>query len=1085
MVVDASRLNLINMGDVDEKKVSIGSSQTEEIQNLKQAYRYFIKSKESAGKEAPTYAMPEQDSIKEELDNMFEDMDGSKRKQQMEFIANTMTIEDYQKIIDCGLSLESDDTDGIVTEMDKIKMTLAQAGKDISCFGDDPNMEQIKAVFGDSALAQQVAEAFQKNDIPVTEENLKDVKNAIALSEELNDMGDGAVKYMLDEQLEPTIYNVYMAENNGSIIYNNRSIEQFDISSLESQIEEIINEADLENTQQIKKDAIWIINNGILLTPQNIKNAEELKNISLPMDQEKLLSNMAVSISEGKRAVDALLIEGYSIEEKRENVISIIKNTTDADLYYVVKNNMKMTISNIGKVQQERLNGKDISAQEKAESDDNIDLKKGISSVKDSASTRIENTKYDTSGNNIADIQSNEEIDIKVITARRQLEEVRLYMTSSATYTLMRSGIDIDTTELEKLVSDLKQIEQEYYGTMLQKSGVDPTENNVSMFKQTVDGIDMLKIVPCYTLGMTDRIPTVDENMLMEEKYQAVDLENETPNTLLQKGLVLKETLDKAFETYEALKTRPNKELNDSITKAFGNIDEILEDLGMEATKENQRAVRILAYNQTSIDSEAIMRIKEADKQVQTAFNNLKPSVVIEFIRRGINPMDMNIDELNSTANEIQEEMGNSKIEKFSEYLYHLEKNDDISKDERDAYIGIYRLISQVEKTDGAVIGNLVNQGAEITMRKLMNAVRSSKTNNIEYVVDDTTDLVESKVSNTIATQIDEAYHRMCMSELLKKMSPERFEKVTKEDENWQDMSLEQFKDLIEDAETEQEDMISREYAQAQLDTINEVSKESEQIYNILRQYELPNTVENLVALKNMMTKRNVFKKIFEDIPYTDDETMTELKEATIKKFAEAIKTPEELAKAQEELAETAEQVMEGMYLDSDDVNYLNIKEMKLAATQLRIAEKMSKNEFYSVPIMVGDEVANMSLKIVRGEEKKGKIEIMFETSKVGKIAAEISASAEKLQGYILTQDNHIEDILNDNMSMLSDAIGVGKDITFDIVRTSDVDLTTFGTGYEKVNMINKDNESYEIQTSTLYGIAERFLKAIGKILAD
>ena len=66
--------------------------------------------------------------------------------------------------------------------------------------------------------------------------------------------------------------------------------------------------------------------------------------------------------------------------------------------------------------------------------------------------------------------------------------------------------------------------------------------------------------------------------------------------------------------------------------------------------------------------------------------------------------------------------------------IYIIGKNNQITEEERNSYIGIYRLIHQVEQTDGAAIGALVNQGAEMTMKNLLTAVRSShKTNRMEY----------------------------------------------------------------------------------------------------------------------------------------------------------------------------------------------------------------------------------------------------------------------------------------------------------------------------------------------------------------
>lgn len=63
-----------------------------------------------------------------------------------------------------------------------------------------------------------------------------------------------------------------------------------------------------------------------------------------------------------------------------------------------------------------------------------------------------------------------------------------------------------------------------------------------------------------------------------------------------------------------------------------------------------------------------------------------------------MNPLDMSFEEINTVSEQIQEEQGITEEEKFSKYLYKLEQNKEISEEERSAYIGVYRLIRQVEK---------------------------------------------------------------------------------------------------------------------------------------------------------------------------------------------------------------------------------------------------------------------------------------------------------------------------------------------------------------------------------------------------
>ena len=126
---------------------------------------------------------------------------------------------------------------------------------------------------------------------------------------------------------------------------------------------------------------------------------------------------------------------------------------------------------------------------------------------------------------------------------------------------------------------------------------------------------------------------------------------------LHQEGSRMQQTFQQANERYETMQTQVRADLGDSIQKAFRNVDDILKDIGQTVSPANERAVRILGYNQIEINTENLLRMKTADQQVQMAFRNMTPSVIREFIDRDINPMDMDIRELNRYAEQIKSEL--------------------------------------------------------------------------------------------------------------------------------------------------------------------------------------------------------------------------------------------------------------------------------------------------------------------------------------------------------------------------------------------------------------------------------------------
>lgn len=109
---------------------------------------------------------------------------------------------------------DSTDSHTIITVTDKIKMQLAKAGKEV--FGDDLDAAKLEAMTGSVALANQLEQAFKEADLPATDENIATSIEAFEQLQMLQPMTDGAIKYMLDNQLQPTIENLYMAQFSGS-----------------------------------------------------------------------------------------------------------------------------------------------------------------------------------------------------------------------------------------------------------------------------------------------------------------------------------------------------------------------------------------------------------------------------------------------------------------------------------------------------------------------------------------------------------------------------------------------------------------------------------------------------------------------------------------------------------------------------------------------------------------------------------------------------------------------------------------------------------------------------------------------------
>lgn len=990
-----------------------------------------------------TYLNPAKEEKKTIIDEIEQSgsMDAGERKAQMAVLAETTSPEDYKKMQEEGFSLDDTTSNKIVTVTDKIKAQLAKAGVDISAFGDDLDFEQLAQITGSPELAAQIADSLREADLPLTDDNFKQIAETVDMADSLSPLDDGAVKYLIDNQLEPTVQNIYFARHSASAGY--MPAEQQDISSFLPQVKNVIASAGLEVNDDTIATSKWMLENDIPLTKENLTYAQALRQTELTTSAENVAALAAEAVSEGKSAQDAVILSGYTWMEQAQNAVDTVENATDEDLVYIVEKGLPLTLDSLREAAANRVSG---------------------------------STVQDADGNYTQKGQ-------QLLTARRQLEEIRLAMTAKANYRLLKQGISIDTEPLVKLVEQLKDQENEYYRNLLMSEGVDATKEQVELFGEVDKKVTDMRYVPAYVLGMKDA-------------------DVSTINGVHEAGTELKTSFEKASRQYETLMTAPRADLGDSIQKAFRNVDDILNDLGMELTDENRRAVRILGYNSIDITQDSVLTMKAADEEVQRVFKNMTPAVVTQMIKRGINPLEMDFTSLNQEAESIKsEELGGEDYRKFSEYLWKMEQNHKISEEERSSYIGIYRLIRQVENTDGAAIGALIQQGAPITMKNLLTAVRSEKrSSKMDYSVDYNFEGVSgTSKGSSITDQIEAAYQNNCLKDASELLTPERAKVLFEQDMEWENMTPEKLKAVLTQAgEQADESSINADYAKEQLAQLEQAANADESIYRILDKYDIPNTVSNVLAMESMLNQRNqMFRKIFGSSTadhngddQVDAEDLEAIKQELLEEFGEAVSEPADMAAAQEKLGELAENVMKTM-INSDHVTSLDVRDMKMLSAQLSVNSILAKEEQYAVPVMVNDELMNVSVKIVRGVDKKGIVDIMMESELRGKIAATFQAKEDGIHGLIATDSEETAELFKGQTQDLSDLLGGENDDVTELhcAHIPDLDLNHFSMGAFGVDAKEEtqlsdsqkaeNRDTYRVQTSRLYGIAEHFIKAV------
>lgn len=918
-------------------------------------------------------------------------MDTQLTKDYMTVMSNTLSDDDYKKLSKNGYDPGELEPWETVTIVDEIKATMAKSGVVIEGYNDNLDSDKLAKITGSQTYANKIEnqsinstndnlklndsleDSFAKYDVPYTKENIKSANAALDMAKELTNPQDGAVKFMTENAMEPTISNMYTAghagatkaflqnqgyfsEGNGYMGYKAES--EMPLDTLNKQLIKVIENAGYEANEEILKDATNLVKEGIPVTEETIATYENIKDVEFPINEKDAADAIARSIKLGRKAGDANLTK-----------------------------------------------------------------------------------------------------------SARVLEEVRLHLTIEARYTMEKAGVNADVDKLARLVEDLKEAENRQFEALFGKSyaltneesGIDKA-GMLSLFNDTnaaVSNIESMHIgaVGLISLQQTYSIKTVSEVAVSyESAQQPVSGEEEYEKI---GDLTYRNRLAIAEARYEMGATEVRSDLGDRISNAFRNIPELLKELGIEATADNQRAARILGYNQMEISASSIEKVNETYDRITNVIDKMKPSRVLDLIRSGENPLELSMEELEKKL-DVKELSPKDEAERYSHFLYRMDKNGDISEAEKQSFIGIYRMIHNIEKNDGAAIGTLMNMQGEINFKNLLSAVRTRHNKGMDLKVDDGFGALEDIVKNGLA--IDDEIN-VAFENALNNNSNDSF------------------------ANNEEASIIREEMEKAGQVPANAVE--------MIIENHVSATNNNLLAGGRLISNRgNFYKKAAElsdkstkssenvDNNVDNDSFIEELFNKVNESFDDEISAKE----AYNDVADRIEEVLSKETLEAG--NSLDVREIAMSFKELHVARSLANEEWYEVPMEIGGEITSVSVKIRSGNEKS--VGIYTELESIGKIGAKFTYEEETIDGFVMCESgSFMKELEARKDDFISKIAGDGVTAKMNFAQTDKISLNILTAKSDKLN--NSDNsqgrEAIEskdaINTKTLYRAAKEFLRFI------
>lgn len=615
------------------------------------------------------------------------------------------------------------------------------------------------------------------------------------------------------------------------------------------------------------------------------------------------------------------------------------------------------------------------------------------------------------------------------------------------------ASVSTGNSEVRNQASDVQPAADKAYDTLVTarvlmsaNASVYLVKNNISILTTPIDELNLMLMEYEQADGMYEEAQIAYTDVLEARK---------TLNEIVRNpARVFASMFDKMNETYEAVGTQIRGDLGDSLKKAVqGSADDIIRELGLEGTDEDKEAIKVLAANNMDMTKENVETVKSVNAMINNLIKNMKPETVLNMIKDGVNPMNASIEEVNEYLTEANDKASKDNEEKFSKFLYKLDRTNGITKEQRKQFIGIYQMMNIFTRDAGVAAGALIKQGAEVTMNNLMTAYNSRKHYDMDAVIDENTGMAEVSGTANYYSALFMANGGLVTPNTLKNV-----DNSSGIGEQSVEMFIEQLEDNYDAAAEEQ---YNEEYLKEQQAAVQAGA-------DILRQIRNADTEINSGNIQAV-------KAFLESGQYPDIRGVKTTRDYA-RNSIEKIGHKEKLSLMYEEMKdETEEELQEVLSKAGDldtqiDVNYEGFLDLRLKDRTIGYIKNLALRHDYRIPYITDSGSTGMlKLTLVQDDDNKGRISVNMLSSVLGKVSVEAKADRESLGMYIVS-DTAVSDegiqLLDDMEESLKEVFGF-TNVSVNTTKSSDVPYVTYEAAADSV------------ATDKLYEIAAQIVKQL------
>lgn len=615
------------------------------------------------------------------------------------------------------------------------------------------------------------------------------------------------------------------------------------------------------------------------------------------------------------------------------------------------------------------------------------------------------------------------------------------------------ASVSTGNSEVRNQASDVQQAADKAYDMLVTarvlmsaNASIYLVKNNISILTTPIDELN----------SMLMEYEQADE-MYEEAQIAYTDVleARKTLNEIVRNpARVFASMFDKMNETYEAVGTQIRGDLGDSLKKAVqGSADDIIKALGLEGTDEDKEAIKVLAANNMDMTKENVETVKSVNAMINNLIKNMKPETVLNMIKDGVNPMNASIEEVNEYLTASNDNASKDNEEKFSKFLYKLDRTNGITKEQRKQFIGIYQMMNIFTRDAGVAAGALIKQGAEVTMSNLMTAYNSRKHYDMDTVIDENTGMAEVSGTANYYSALFMANGGLVTPNTLKNVD---------NSSGIGEQSVEMF---IEQLEENYDAAAEEEYYEEYLKEQQAAVQAGADILRQIRNADTEVNSGNIQAVKAFLESGQ-----FPDIKGV--KTTKDYAQDSIEK----IRHKEKLSLMYEEMKdETEEELQEVLSKAGDldtqiDVNYEEFLDLRLKDRTIGYIKNLALRHDYRIPYITDSGSTGMlKLTLVQDDDNKGRISVNMQSSVLGKVSVEAKADRESLGMYIVS-DTAVSDegiqLLDDMEESLKEAFGF-TNVSVNTTESSDIPYVTYEAAADSV------------ATDKLYEIAAQIVKLL------